>query len=36
MPRLEPAVPVVPVFINTYYPPNQPSPARCYQLGQAV
>lgn len=36
MPRLEPAIPVVPIFINTYYPPNQPSPERCYQLGQAV
>ena len=29
-------VPVVPVFLNTYYPPNQPRPARCYELGQAV
>jgi hypothetical protein len=29
-------VPVVPVFLNTYYPPNQPSPARCYALGQAL
>jgi len=31
-----PIVPLVPVFINTYYPPNQPTPARCYRLGQAV
>src|SRR5262249_61365981 len=23
-------VPVVPIFLNTYYPPNQPRPARCY------
>jgi 3-O-methylgallate 3,4-dioxygenase len=30
------AVPVVPVFLNTYYPPNQPSPRRCYRLGQAI
>jgi aromatic ring-opening dioxygenase catalytic subunit (LigB family) len=30
------AVPVVPVFLNTYYPPNQPSPRRCYKLGQAI
>lgn len=30
------AVPVVPVFLNTYYPPNQPSPQRCYKLGQAI
>jgi len=29
-------VPMVQVFINTYYPPNQPTPARCYQLGQAL
>ena len=30
------AVPIVPVMINTYYPPNQPTPKRCYALGQAV
>ncbi len=30
------AVPVLPVMINTYYPPNQPTPKRCYALGQAV
>ncbi len=29
-------VPVVPVVVNTYYPPNQPRPARCYSLGQAI
>jgi aromatic ring-opening dioxygenase catalytic subunit (LigB family) len=29
-------VPVVPVVVNTYYPPNQPRPARCYQLGRAL
>ena len=29
-------VPVVPVCTNTYYPPNQPTPARCYKLGQAI
>jgi len=29
-------VPVVPVVVNTYYPPNQPRPARCYRLGQAL
>jgi hypothetical protein len=28
--------PVVPVFLNTYFPPNQPSPRRCYLLGQSV
>ena len=30
------AIPVVPVFLNTYYPPNQPSARRCYKLGQAI
>jgi hypothetical protein len=29
-------VPIVPVCINTYYPPNQPPPRRCYKLGQAI
>jgi hypothetical protein len=29
-------LPVVPVFINTYFPPNQPTPPRCYKLGQAI
>src|SRR5882672_5608734 len=29
-------VPVVPIFLNTYFPPNQPRPRRCYQFGQAV
>jgi 3-O-methylgallate 3,4-dioxygenase len=29
-------LPVVPVFINTYFPPNQPTPRRCYKLGQAI
>jgi hypothetical protein len=29
-------VPVVPVFLNTYYPPNQPTPQRCLQLGLAI
>jgi 3-O-methylgallate 3,4-dioxygenase len=32
----EPMVPIVPVCINTYYPPNQPTPRRCYRLGQAI
>jgi 3-O-methylgallate 3,4-dioxygenase len=26
----------VPVFVNTYYPPNVPSAARCYELGRAL
>jgi 3-O-methylgallate 3,4-dioxygenase len=29
-------VPVVPVFLNAYYPPNQPAPARCVALGEAI
>ena len=28
--------PHVPVFVNTFYPPNQPSARRCYQFGQAL
>jgi 3-O-methylgallate 3,4-dioxygenase len=31
-----PTIPVIPVVLNTYYPPNQPSPRRCYRLGQAI
>lgn len=30
------AVPIIPVFLNTYYPPNQPTPRRCYLLGRAL
>ncbi len=29
-------IPMVPVFLNTYYPPNQPSPSRCFALGLAI
>jgi len=29
-------VPMVPIFLNTYYEPNRPSPKRCYRLGQAI
>ena len=29
-------MPMVPVMVNTYYPPNQPTPKRCYAFGQAV
>jgi 2,3-dihydroxyphenylpropionate 1,2-dioxygenase len=31
----EPAPPVVPLFVNTYLPP-QPWPARCYEVGQKL
>jgi hypothetical protein len=30
------AIPIVPVFLNAYYPPNQPTPARCLALGEAI
>ncbi|MDH3445896.1 MAG: protocatechuate 3,4-dioxygenase [Deltaproteobacteria bacterium] len=29
-------IPMVPVMVNTYYPPNQPTPKRCYAFGKAV
>jgi len=29
-------IPIVPVALNTYFPPNQPRPRRCYELGQAI
>jgi OH-DDVA oxygenase len=29
-------VPLVPVLINTFYPPNQPSPRRCYAFGRSI
>jgi 3-O-methylgallate 3,4-dioxygenase len=29
-------VPMVPIVLNTYYPPNQPRPRRCYALGRAI
>src|SRR5262249_39293364 len=29
-------VPIVPVTINTYFPPNQPTAARCYAFGKAL
>jgi hypothetical protein len=29
-------LPMVPMMVNTYYPPNQPTPKRCYAFGQAV
>ncbi len=32
----EKPIPIVPVFFNTYFPPNQPTPSRCYDLGLAL
>jgi hypothetical protein len=29
-------IPIVPVALNTYFPPNQPRPRRCYDLGRAI
>ena len=29
-------IPIVPVFVNCFYPPNQPTAARCYELGRAI
>jgi len=29
-------IPNVPIIINTFFPPNQPTARRCFELGQAV
>jgi len=29
-------VPSIPVFINTFYPPNQPTASRCAELGRSI
>jgi hypothetical protein len=29
-------IPNVPIFMNTYFPPNQPTISRCFQLGQGL
>jgi 3-O-methylgallate 3,4-dioxygenase len=29
-------LPLLPVMVNCFYPPNQPLPARCYAFGQAL
>lgn len=29
-------VPIIPVFLNTYNPPNQPTPQRCVAFGRAL
>lgn len=29
-------IPNVPVFVNTFYPPNQPLPSRCYSFGESL
>ena len=30
------SIPIVPVMLNTYYPPNVPTPARCYAIGRSL
>src|SRR5690606_22598533 len=30
------SIPVVPVLLNTYFPPNVPTSARCYDMGVAL
>jgi len=32
----KPMKPIVPVLVNTYFPPNVPTPARCYALGKVL
>ena len=32
----EGVIPTVPIMVNTYYPPNQPTPKRCYNLGRVL
>jgi Catalytic LigB subunit of aromatic ring-opening dioxygenase len=34
--RLAATVPIVPVLLNTYFPPNVPPPGRCWRLGRAL
>ena len=29
-------IPIVPIFVNAYFPPNQPSPKRCVSFGKAL
>lgn len=32
----EHVIPSIPVMVNTYYPPNQPTAKRCYEIGRAL
>lgn len=32
----EKTYPIIPVNVNTYYPPNQVTPLRCYRIGEAI
>jgi hypothetical protein len=29
-------IPIVPILLNAYFPPNQPTPKRCFEFGQAL
>lgn len=29
-------VPVIPILLNTYFPPNRPTPKRCYEFGRSI
>jgi hypothetical protein len=29
-------IPLIPILVNTYYPPNQPTPKRCIEFGRAM
>ena len=29
-------IPVVPILLNTYFPPNQPTAKRCYEFGKSI
>jgi len=35
LPKSRP-VPLIPILVNTYYPPNQPTAKRCFDFGRAV
>jgi Catalytic LigB subunit of aromatic ring-opening dioxygenase len=30
------SIPTLPILLNTYYPPNRPTPSRCYQIGELL
>ncbi len=34
--HLPESTPIVPILLNTYFPPNVPSASRCYDLGRAL
>ncbi|MFH5824633.1 hypothetical protein [Georgenia sp. AZ-5] len=29
-------IPILPIMLNTYFPPNVPRPARCYDIGEII